>query len=164
MNPAKAERDRDVVDLCRHEHTALRRIRSLVLDPARRRRLRTPQDDDTPRALELAGDDLVERLAWEDLPLDARLTDLSRRGAFVDSIVTFDLGAVVNLKFTVPSLQVSVVAEVVNVRPNEGMGLQFRNLTPAQKVAIGEVVRSSILFGAEPFRLTTSNHVSVLES
>jgi len=70
-----------------------------------------------------------------------RLSDISTTGAFVESMATFDLGMNVNLKFTVPSLQVSVVAEVVNVIPNMGMGLQFRDLTPAQEVAIQEVVR-----------------------
>ncbi len=70
-----------------------------------------------------------------------RLNDLSTTGAFVESMATFDLEADVNLKFTVPCLQVSVVAEVVNIIPNMGMGLVFRDLTPAQEVAIEEVIR-----------------------
>ena len=92
-------------------------------------------------------------------PPKARLSDLSQTGAFVDSMVTFELGAVVNLKFTVPSLQVSVVADVVNVMPNMGMGLRFRNLTPAQEVAIQEVIRSTASISAEPslLQLTTAD-------
>ena len=76
-----------------------------------------------------------------------RLSDISTTGAFVECMAPFGLGMKVNLKFTVPCLQVSVVAEVVNIRPGVGMGLEFRDLTPAQKVAIGEVIRTSVLFG-----------------
>ena len=88
-----------------------------------------------------------------------RMSDLSTTGAFVDSMATFDLGTDVNLRFTVPSLQVSVVAEVVNVIPNMGMGLVFRDLTPAQEVAIQEVIRSTTPSAAEssPIRLRTSD-------
>ena len=78
----------------------------------------------------------------------SRLTNLSETGAFVDDrLVTFDQGAVVRLKFAVPSLQISVGAAVVRAMPNTGMGLQFRDLTPAQEVAIQEVIRSATSSG-----------------
>lgn len=73
-------------------------------------------------------------------PSRARLSDVSLQGAFVDTIVTFDVGAVVRLHFGLPSLVMSVEAEVVNVIPNMGMGVRFRNVTPAQRVALEELI------------------------
>jgi PilZ domain len=76
-------------------------------------------------------------------PPNPRVNDLSTTGAFIDTTVTFPVGAIVNIRFKLPTIQVAVQAEVVNPMPLMGMGLRFRDLTPAQKVAIEEVVRSS---------------------
>ncbi len=73
-------------------------------------------------------------------PLNPRISDLSVTGAFVDSVVTLPTGTKVRLKFSLPSLVVNCMGEVVHDMPQFGMGVRFIDLTPEQKIAIEEVV------------------------
>jgi PilZ domain len=73
-------------------------------------------------------------------PLSPRISDLSVSGAFVDSMVTLPAGTMVRMKFSLPSLVVNCVGEVVHDMPQFGMGVRFIDLTPEQKLAIEEVV------------------------
>ena len=68
------------------------------------------------------------------------ISDLSGSGVFVDSTVVFDQGTIVTLRFTLPSLLMNVKAEVAHSMPAMGMGIRFRDLTPAQSAALEEVV------------------------
>jgi PilZ domain-containing protein len=73
-------------------------------------------------------------------PLNPRISDLSITGAFVDSMVTLPRGTRIRLKFSLPSLVVSCLGEVMHDMPQFGMGVRFLDLTPEQRVAIEEVV------------------------
>jgi hypothetical protein len=73
-------------------------------------------------------------------PLNPRISDLSVTGAFVDSVVTLPAGTTMRLKFSLPSLVVNCVGEVVHDMPQFGMGVRFVDLTPEQKLALEEVV------------------------
>ena len=73
-------------------------------------------------------------------PLNPRISDLSITGAFVDSVVTLPAGTKMRLKFSLPSLVVNCLGEVVHDMPQFGMGVRFVDLTPEQKLAIEEVV------------------------
>jgi hypothetical protein len=46
------------------------------------------------------------------------------------------------MKFSLPSLVVDCVAQVVHEMPQFGMGVRFVELTPLQRVAIEEVVEA----------------------
>jgi hypothetical protein len=67
---------------------------------------------------------------------NARISDLSVSGAFVESIVVFSRGSQVRLVFSVDAAPVSVTAEVVNPMPSMGMGMRFLDLEPEQRRAI----------------------------
>jgi hypothetical protein len=67
---------------------------------------------------------------------NARISDLSVSGAFVESMVAFALGSQVRLAFTVNHVAVSVTAEVMNPMPAMGMGMRFLDLEPEQRRAI----------------------------
>ena len=73
-------------------------------------------------------------------PPNARVSDISVTGAFIDATITFPVGSIVNLAFTLPSLQMRVSADVVQTMPDMGMGLRFRDLTPVQKIAIEQII------------------------
>jgi hypothetical protein len=72
--------------------------------------------------------------------ISPRISDLSVSGAFVDSMVTVPVGTRLRMKFSLPSLVVDCLGEVVHEMPQFGMGVRFLELTPLQKVALEEVV------------------------
>ena len=57
-------------------------------------------------------------------------------------MVTLPTGTKMQLKFSLPSLVVNCLGEVVHDMPQFGMGVRFINLTPEQKLAIEEVVEN----------------------
>jgi len=84
----------------------------------------------------------VESGAWA---VNARVSDISATGLFLDSTVTFPQGSILSLKFTVPSLQMRIMADVVHSMPAMGMGLRYRDLTPVQKIAIDEIIEAGVV-------------------
>jgi hypothetical protein len=78
-------------------------------------------------------------------PPNPRVSDISTSGVYIDTTITFPVGSIVNLRFTLPSLQVRVSADVIHSIPAMGMGMRFRDLTPAQKTAIEEIVDAADL-------------------
>jgi len=78
-------------------------------------------------------------------PPNPRVSDISASGVYIDTTITFPVGSIVNLRFTLPSLQMRVSAEVVHSMPAMGMGLRFLDVTPAQRAAIEEIVDSGAL-------------------
>ena len=76
-------------------------------------------------------------------PLNPRISDLSVTGAFVDSVVTLPVGTKMRLKFSLPSLVVNCLGEVVHDMPQFGMGVRFVDLTPEQQAALAEVVKDA---------------------
>lgn len=73
-------------------------------------------------------------------PVSPRISDLSVSGAFLDSMVTLPVGTRLRMRFSLPSLVVDCVGEVVHEMPQFGMGVRFLDLTPLQRVALEEVV------------------------
>jgi hypothetical protein len=73
-------------------------------------------------------------------PLNPRLSDLSAKGAFIDSINPLPVGSVVKLKFHTPTLLIDVRAQVAQTMPQFGMGVRFLDLTPQQQTAIDAIV------------------------
>ncbi len=76
-------------------------------------------------------------------PLNPRISDVSATGAFVDSVVTLPAGTQFRLKFSLPSLIVDCVGEVMHEMPQFGMGVRFLELTAEQRAALDEVVQGS---------------------
>ena len=72
--------------------------------------------------------------------LNTRITDLSRTGAFIDSMTQFNVGSILTLWFQVGSATVQIKGEVRYVMPQVGMGVQFLDLTPNQMEAIESLV------------------------
>jgi uncharacterized protein DUF4388/PilZ domain-containing protein len=62
----------------------------------------------------------------------SRITDLSRTGAFIDSMTQFSVGSVLQIKFRAGAALFEARAEVRYVMPQVGMGVQFVDLTPEQ--------------------------------
>jgi hypothetical protein len=76
-------------------------------------------------------------------PLNPRISDVSATGAFVDSVVTLPVGTRFRLKFSLPSLIIDCVGEVMHEMPQFGMGVRFLELTAGQRAALDEVVQGS---------------------
>src|SRR5688572_27860682 len=72
--------------------------------------------------------------------LNARLSDLSATGAFVDSMTGLPDGVRITLKFSLPTGPVAIEAEVVHSMPHFGMGVRFVDLTPEQEAILERVV------------------------
>lgn len=83
---------------------------------------------------------ICEDLASGTRVPNARISDLSCSGAFIDSLVVFSAGAQVRLSFALDGDAIEVTAEVVNPMPTMGMGVRFLDLTPAGRQAIERVV------------------------
>jgi CheY-like chemotaxis protein len=88
------------------------------------------------RRVAFVADVECEETSWRSVHRNARVADISLGGVFIDSLWAFPVGSAVRLKFTLPSLEMSVLAEVVNSMPPHGMGLRFRELSPAQRLAV----------------------------
>ena len=80
----------------------------------------------------------------------AQLSDISLGGVYVDGIMAFREGSLLRLWFTLPSLQMDLLAEVVNSTPRDGMGLSFGHLTPVHRVVIKELMKPKEPGSVEP--------------
>jgi len=67
---------------------------------------------------------------------NARVSDVSTSGIFVESMVAFPSGSRVLLAFDVCGVPVRVTAEVVNPMPSMGMGMRFLDLEAEPRRAI----------------------------
>jgi hypothetical protein len=73
-------------------------------------------------------------------PLNPRISDLSVTGAFIDSMNAVPVGTLMKLRFTLPTGNVTVNAEVVHAMEHFGMGVRFLDLTDEQRGFIEQVV------------------------
>jgi len=73
-------------------------------------------------------------------PVNPRISELSATGAFIDTLVALPRGAVVRLRFRLPSGEISCSGEVVHDMPQFGMGIKFVGLTPQARGRIEQLV------------------------
>lgn len=72
---------------------------------------------------------------------EARVSDLSMGGCFVDTILDVNEGEKVSFELQLPSGQwLSLTGEIVYVLPRFGFGLQFIDLTEEQRVLIEKAI------------------------
>jgi type IV pilus assembly protein PilZ len=120
----------------------------------RRRALPVPDDRRSPRDRrehERVLVNLEVDYRCDDTFLFAYITDLSEMGIFVRTQMPHPPGTRLNLHFSPPgSTPMDVEGEVVWINPhrpgrtdnNPGMGIQFRDLTPAQRDQVMGLVRT----------------------
>ena len=65
--------------------------------------------------------------------IKGRMTDLGLGGCYVDAIVTFPVGTEVHIRMAREDLDFEADATVVFSKPGLGMGLEFTNLTGADR-------------------------------
>ncbi|HEU4390505.1 MAG TPA: PilZ domain-containing protein [Blastocatellia bacterium] len=69
-----------------------------------------------------------------------RISDLSTKGAFIDSLASFPVGSILQLRFLVRSTEMCVTGEVRHNLPQIGMGIRFVNLSPEDEAVLQGVV------------------------
>ncbi len=80
-----------------------------------------------------------------------RITDISERGCFVESMAYLPPGQRVHLKLVLPEAgELGFTGEVVNVDPNIGFGLRFVEMTAHQTTALKQTVWLSLNCGPTP--------------
>jgi hypothetical protein len=75
-------------------------------------------------------------------PLKPRISDLSARGAFIDSMMAAPVGTRFSVKFELPSGPIQLEAEVVHSMEHFGMGVRFLDVTPEQHTRLEQVVQT----------------------
>jgi hypothetical protein len=74
----------------------------------------------------------------------ARISDISVSGLFIDTLSTFPLGSTLKLSFTLPGdYRVETEGMVIHSLPTIGMGVSFKSLKPQDARRIREVVSSN---------------------
>jgi len=76
------------------------------------------------------------------LSVPVRISDLSRSGAFLDTVNPLPVGTRLGLRFALRDYLFIVTAEVVHQMPQFGMGVRFLNLSPEGKAMLEGVLRS----------------------
>lgn len=76
-----------------------------------------------------------------DMPIAARISDLSTTGAFLDSMNPLPPGTKLALRFKAGPREVQVSGEVVHMMPQFGMGVRFLDLSGEDRAAIEALIR-----------------------
>ena len=76
----------------------------------------------------------------DDRPFTTRMNDISVGGAFINSIISLRVGAMLKLSFRVRSAEITAMAEVRYSMPRVGMGIRFVDLSSEHVAAIAGVV------------------------
>ncbi len=72
----------------------------------------------------------------------ARISDLSTSGAFVDTRTTLPPGAVTKLAFRIRDREIQVTAAVRYAIPDIGMGVHFLNLAAEDRALIEDIIKA----------------------
>ena len=72
--------------------------------------------------------------------VNTRVNDLSRTGAFIDSMTCFAVGSTLKIKFRIRDVDIETIAEVRYAMPQVGMGVRFLNLTPEHIAALESLI------------------------
>ena len=81
-------------------------------------------------------------IRWEDLSgqYNARITDISADGCYIESIGQVTVGQQIRFEIRLPTGSwVPFRGEVVNHQPNLGFGVRFSDLTEQQKKLLAEI-------------------------
>jgi c-di-GMP-binding flagellar brake protein YcgR len=97
-------------------------------------------DSENRRATRVSYPCEVECTGVGQNPLNPRISDLSATGAFIDSMNAVPVGSKMKLKFTLPTGNISVNAEVVHAMEHFGMGVRFLDLSDEQRGFIEQFV------------------------
>ena len=73
-------------------------------------------------------------------PTPLRISDLSRTGAFIDTLLAVRIGSVIELGFQLHELEINVMAEVRHCVPYIGIGVQFLNLSADEQYFLSFVL------------------------
>jgi hypothetical protein len=76
-----------------------------------------------------------------DMPVAARISDLSTTGAFLDCLNALPPGTKLALRFMAGPQEVRVAAEVVHEMPQFGMGVRFLDPSGESRAAIEALIR-----------------------
>ena len=88
-------------------------------------------------------------------PTPLRISDLSRTGAFIDTLLAVRIGSVIELGFQLHELEINVMAEVRHCVPYIGIGVQFLNLSADEQYFLSFVLaQQSVHFE----RMSESQH------
>ena len=72
---------------------------------------------------------------------NVRISDLSTKGAFIDSLASFPVGSILHLRFFLRSTEMCVTSEVRHALPQIGMGVRFVDMSPEDEALLKSVVR-----------------------
>jgi len=80
---------------------------------------------------------------------EARISDLSMGGCFVDSIMNVSEGEIVSFKLRMPTGQwVELSGKVIYYLPNFGFGIRFTNRTEEKNKLLAQII---LAHGGEPW-------------
>jgi len=84
--------------------------------------------------------------AWyegESVRCEARISDLSVRGAFLEAATPMPVGITFNLTFALPDgTVIETQATVAHSHPGSGMGVRFDSLSPEQTNTIRQFIHA----------------------
>src|SRR5690242_10795399 len=83
------------------------------------------------------------RYEGEGVRGEARISDISVRGAFIETATPPPVGMIFNLSFTLPDgTLIETEATVAHSHPGSGMGVRFDSLSPEQTNTIRQFIRA----------------------
>jgi hypothetical protein len=88
-------------------------------------------------------------------PGSLRISDLSRTGAFIDTLLSVRIGSVIELGFQLHELEINVLAEVRHCVTYIGIGVQFLNLSADEQYFLSFVLAQQ---SAQQERLNQTQH------
>ena len=75
---------------------------------------------------------------------EARISDLSPGGCYIDSIASVQIGEKVSFEIVVlPGVRMALIGEVAYIHDGNGFGIKFTDLTDEQRDFIDKLVKSN---------------------
>jgi hypothetical protein len=105
------------------------------------------REDRIPYILEVKCDDFG--------PGALRISDLSRTGAFIDTLLSVRIGSIIQLGFQLHELEINVLAEVRHCVTYIGIGVQFLNLSADEQYFLSFVLAQQSM---QQERLSQTQH------
>lgn len=79
----------------------------------------------------------------ENVRGETRISDLSVRGAYIETVTPLPVGATFKLVFALPdSMVIETEGTVAHCEPQSGMGVRFLSLTPEQTNYIRQFIHA----------------------
>lgn len=77
--------------------------------------------------------------------VQARTADMSSRGCYIRTIVTFPVGTRIMATFSIDSTQLQLAAAIRTAEPGVGMGMEFVGISHEQESLIGSYLKASVV-------------------